>query len=170
VLVEGNAQPAATGRAWNPAWYGGLLESSGLEAAEDLCSYRLAAIDDAGAARLAPEPFAVPADVGRLADPALLLVLPGDGGSVVAVPDLAGGLGEGGRRAWALARQARRRDWAGCVVTALDGPESVLIPGLCAAAGRAGYQWVLSPWAPDDRAPVMRHRLYQGHVGVLGDR
>ncbi len=94
---------------------------------------------------------------------------------MVAVPDVAGGLaGAGparaktGRRAWSMARQARRRDWAGCVVTAVDGPESVLIPGLCAAAGRAGYQWVLSPWAPtDDVEPVMRHRLYRGDVTLL---
>ena len=107
--------------------------------------------------------------MGRFADPALLLTLPDGAGSVVAVPDVAGGLapaggGGRGRGAWSMAKQARRREWAGCVVTALDGPESVLVPGLCAAAAAAGYEWVLSPWAPDDRDPVMRHRLYRGDV------
>jgi len=181
VLVAGHDQPAATGRAWNPPWYGDLLEGAGLEVAEEMCSYRLATTgaDDTGAAFLTPAPFAVSPDVAAYADPALLLAWPEGDGSVVAVPDVAGGLaGAGpagatsrsasGRRAWSLARQARRRDWAGCVVTAVDGPESVLIPGLCAAAGRAGYQWVLSPWAPtSDEEPVMRHRLYRADVASL---
>jgi hypothetical protein len=97
----------------------------------------------------------------------------------MAVPDVAGGLADAGagdaggtrpaaRRAWSMARQARRREWAGCVVTAVDGPESVLIPALCAAAGRAGYLWVLSPWAPaDHEPPVLRHRLYWGDAATL---
>ncbi len=163
VMTEGNERPAATGRAWNPPWYGGLLEAAGLEVAEERCTYRLAALDDGAAPLLVAAAFTVPADVGRLADPALLLASPDGHGSVVAVPDLAGGLSHSGgpRRAWSMASQARRRAWAGCVVTALDGPDAVLVPGLCAAAARAGYQWVLSPWAPDDREPVMRHRLYR---------
>lgn len=169
VLVAGNDQPAVTGRAWTPAWYGDLLEAAGLAVAEEQWSYRLAA--GGNGPTLAPADLVVPSDVNRFADPALLLSDPDSGASVVAVPDLAGGLDGGGRRrrAWSLARQARRREWAGCVVTALDGPPEVLIPGLCAAAGRAGYQWVLSPWAPDDQAPVMRHRLYRGAVAALVD-
>jgi hypothetical protein len=161
VLTEGNERPAATGRAWNPPWYGDVLEAAGLEVAEERGTFLLPAADDGAAPVLVPGSFAVPADVGRLADPALLLATPDGEGSVVAVPDLAGGLSGGRRGAWSMASQARRRDWAGCVVTALDGPEEVLIPGLCAAAARAGYRWVLSPWAPDDRPPVMRHRLYR---------
>ena len=163
VLTEGHKRPAATGRAWNPPWYGAVLEAAGLEVAEERGTFLLSAVDDGSAPALVPASFAVPADVGRLADPALLLAEPDGRGSVVAVPDLAGGLSRGGGRrgAWSMASQARRRDWVGCVVTAWDGPEAVLIPGLCAAAARAGYQWVLSPWAPDDRPPVLRHRLYR---------
>lgn len=165
VLVEGHDQPAATGRAWNPPWYAELLEAAGLTVIDELCTYRLAAGGDGP--DLAPADLVVPSDVGRFADPALLLADPASGGSVVAVPDLAGGLGGERRSAWSMARQARRRDWRGCVVTALDGPPSVLVPGLCAAAGRAGYQWVLSPWAPDDHISVMRHRLYRGELAAL---
>lgn len=171
VLVEGDDLPAVTGRAWTPAWYGDVLEAAGLAVVDEQCSYRLAAGppgEPVGGPGLQPADLVVPADVGRFADPALLLTDPQGGGSVVAVPDLAGGRdeGEGRRGAWSLARQARRREWSGCVVTALDGPPEVLIPGLCAAAGRAGYQWVLSPWAPDDRPPVLRHRLYRGDVAA----
>jgi hypothetical protein len=167
VMVEGNDQPAVTGRAWTPAWYGDLLEAAGLEVAEEQCSYRLSAGGDGPA--LVRAELVAPPDVGRFADGALMLVDPGSGGSVVAVPDLAGGLGAAGpgHGAWSMARQARRREWTGCVVTSVDGPPETMIPGLCAAAGRAGYQWVLSPWAPDDRAPVMRHRLYRSVVASV---
>jgi hypothetical protein len=181
VLVEGNEAPAMTGRAWNPPWYGEVLQAAGLEVADELCSYRLSALGSAGAVALTPAEFVLPEDVGPYADPALLLLSPDGHGSVIAVPDVAGGLGGppggrgargarsawGARGAWSMARQARRREWTSCAVTALDGDASVLIPGLCAAAARAGYEWVLSPWAPDGRAPVMRHRLYRGDTGPL---
>ncbi len=169
VLVDGEEAGPTTGRAWNQCWYGAVLEAAGLMVAEELCSFRLAAArEGAGAAVLSPSAFAVPPDVGRFADPALQLAWPEGEGSVVAVPDLAGAAaGTGG--AWSLARRARRRDWEGCVVTAMDGDGSVLIPGLCAAAARAGYEWVLSPWAPDGRRPLMRHHLYRGDIASLVD-
>ena len=175
VLVAGHDEPPVTGRAWTPPWYGALLEAAGLAVADEMCSFRLSAEVEggAGAAALTPAAFSVPRELMRFADPALLLSHPGGGGSVVAVPDVVGGLavgraGERGRGAWSLASQARRRAWTGCVVLAVDGPESVLIPGLCAAARRAGYAWVLSPWAPDGRRPVMRHRLYRTDVASAG--
>jgi hypothetical protein len=170
VLVAGSDEPAATGRPWNPPWYGDLLETSGLEPVEDRSSYWLAAEDDDAAPQLTPASFVVPADVGRWADPALLLAWPEGRGSIVAVPDIAGGLAGARPGAWSAARRARRRDWAACVVTSVDGPESVLVPGLCAAAARAGYRRVLASWAPDDRPPVMRHRLYQASVASLRGR
>jgi hypothetical protein len=173
VLVVGNDEPAATGRAWNPPWYGELLEAAGLVVADEQCSYRLEAQEmGSDSMTLTTKEFVVPEDVGPFVDPALLLSTLDGTASVMAVPDVAGGLGSGGGRgrrggAWSMAKQARRRAWTGCVVTALDGPESVLVPALCAAAGRAGYRWVLSPWAPDGRAPVMRHRLYRAQVAEL---
>jgi hypothetical protein len=173
VLVAGNDEPASTGRAWNPPWYGDLLEAAGLAVADELCSYRLAAAKaGAGSMTLMPKEFVVPEDVGPFVDPALMLSTPDGAASVMAVPDVAGGLGPRGGRArrggaWSMASQARRRAWTGCVVTAVDGPASILVPALCAAASRAGYRWVLSPWAPDGRDPVMRHRLYRAPVAAL---
>ena len=178
LLVAGHDGPPVTGRAWTPPWYPDALVAAGLEAADELLTYRLPAADDRqppghGHVELVPADFVVPAEIGRFADPALLLAAPGDRGSVVAVPDIAGGLAADGRRgvrsreAWAIARRARRRAWSSCVVIGLDGPEAELIPALCVAAGRAGYSWVLSPWAPDGRPPVMRHRLYRGEVASL---
>jgi hypothetical protein len=174
VLVEGNDEPAATGRAWNPPWYGALLEAAGLAVADEQCSYRLEAQEvGADSVPLTPKEYVVPEDVGPFVDPALLLATLDGEASVMAVPDVAGGLGSVAGRggAWSMAKHARRRAWNGCVVTALDGQESILVPALCAAAGRAGYRWVLSPWAPDGRPPVMRHRLYRAQVAaLLGDR
>lgn len=167
VLVAGSDEPGATGRPWNLPWYGDVLESSGLEPAEDRCSYWLEAEANDAAPRLMPAPFVVPADVGRWADPALLLASPDGEGAIVAVPDIAGGLAGARRGAWSAARRARRQEWAACVVISVDGPESVLVPGLCAAAARAGYRRVLASWAPDDRPPVMRHRLYRASVASL---
>jgi hypothetical protein len=178
VLVAGHDQPPVTGRAWTPSWYGPLLAGTGLTVLEELKSFRLPVSDpadgDAGRAGLAPgAALAVPVELEPYRDPALLLAWPDGEGAVVAVPDVAGTMAgrPGGRSvargAWSLARQARKRRWDGCVVLALDGPEDVLVAELCAAAGRAGYQWVLSPWAPNGTEPVMVHRLYEGSVSDL---
>jgi hypothetical protein len=74
------------------------------------------------------------------------------------------------RGAWSLAGRARKRSWEGCVVTALDGDEAIVIPALCAAAGEAGYQWVLAPWAPAGTPPLLRHRLYAGPTAALASQ
>jgi hypothetical protein len=168
VLVAGHDLPPVTGRAWSPPCLALLLETAGLSPLEEMRSFRLPAKPVAGALPLTPAPLVVPKELAPYADPALLLTGPDDN-SIVAVPDVVGGLAEDkSRGAWALARKARTRAWEGCVVLALDGPEDVLIPGLCAAAGRAGYSWVLSPWAPENSATpgsqVMIHRLYRREV------
>ena len=169
VLIEGHDLPPVTGRAWTPPWYAGVLEAAGLTAREELTSYRLPASERAGAVALERVELAVPVDLAPFADPALMLGLAGNRGAVVAVPDVGPALGTGRvRGAWSLARRARQRMWEGCVITAIDGPEDVLVPALCAAAGEAGYRWVLSPWAPPGTAPVLRHRLYGGETNALG--
>jgi len=179
VLIEGHDEPLVTARAWTPPWYASLLTGAGLSVAEELASYRIGTGDDLAVPHgSGPLPAAVPAELvvprelAPFADPALLLALSGDGGAVVAVPDVGPALGAGRvRGAWSLARRARRRSWDGCVVIGLDGPEEVLIPALCAAARKAGYQWVLSPWGPPGARPVLRHRLYTGQTGaVSGER
>jgi hypothetical protein len=168
VLVAGHDLPPVTGRAWTPPCLALLLENAGLAMLEEMRSFQLPAEPQAGAPPLTPAPLIVPKELAAYADPALLLTGPDDS-SIVAVPDVVGGLAEDkSRGAWALARKARTRAWEGCVVLALDGPEDVLIPGLCAAAGRAGYSWVLSPWAPENSdapsSPAMIHRLYRREV------
>ncbi len=169
VLVAGHDHPPVTGRAWTPPCLALLLEKAGLAPLEEMRSFRLRAepVPGGPTARelaLAPARLVVPKELAPYADPALLLAGP-DHTSIVAVPDVVGGLAEDkARGAWALARKARTRAWEGCVVVALDGPEAVLVPALCGAAGRAGYSWVLSPWAPAHTTPVMVHRLYRRPV------
>ena len=68
---------------------------------------------------------------------------------IAAVPDLAPGL----RDARGFARRARRAEWDTAVVVRVDGPPADLVPALVAAAGAAGYRWVLSPWTPDPGSP-----------------
>jgi hypothetical protein len=167
VLVGGSDRQPVTGRAWTPDWYGDVLTAAGLTVVEELRSYRLPTVAGScpGGLILSPAELAVPAELAPYADPALLLAAPAGKGAVVAVPDVARQLGAGRPRgAWALARQARTRAWEGCVVLAVDGDESQIIPGFCAAAGRAGYHWVLSPWAPGGSSPALIHRLYGGNV------
>jgi hypothetical protein len=43
-----------------------------------------------------------------------------------------------------------------------DGTPEVEVPALVAAAGRAGYSWVVAPWSPDAGArPETVHRRYR---------
>jgi hypothetical protein len=85
----------------------------------------------------------MPALVGPYGDARLLL---GDAGaSIAAVPDLTVAQGS----AWQLAKRARRGAWEGCTVVHLDGDPGRLVPALQAAAGEAGYEWVVAPWSPD---------------------
>jgi hypothetical protein len=182
VLVEGHSEPLVTARAWTPPWYASVLSAAGLSVYEELASYRINTSDGGDLGReLGCDPLrrsgvpvaeraelVVPRELAPFTDPALLLALPDGGGAVVAVPDVGRALGAGRvRGAWSLARRARRRSWEGCVVIGLDGPEEVLIGALCAAARRAGYQWVLSPWGPPGAVPVLRHRLYTGETSAF---
>jgi hypothetical protein len=86
-----------------------------------------------------------PALIGRYADPRLLLV--GPPGVTAAVPDLTAA-----GSPWAMAKRAKRGGWDGCTVVRCDGDPSVLVPAVQAAAGLAGYQWVVAPWSPDPDA------------------
>jgi hypothetical protein len=176
VLVAGQDGLLVTGRAWTPPWYGDLLAGAGLAPLEELRSYRLAAAGAGppGTGLRARASLAVPGEMKGYADPELLLAGADGEGAIVAVPDITGAMASRrddghslARGAWSMARRARKRTWEGCVVIALDGAEEVLIPSLCASAGRAGYQWVLSPWAPAGTEPVMVHRLYTGAVADL---
>jgi hypothetical protein len=153
-LGERGCQGMSGPLSWTPTWYGGLLAGAGLDAAEEAQSYRLAAGPGPGVIALSRAELSVPDSLAPYADPALLLRSDDGHGAVVAVPDVATAFGEGtARRAWALAKRARTRSWDTCVVLALEGDPALVIPSLCAAAGRAGYSWVVSPWAPTGNIP-----------------
>ena len=155
VLVEGFDVPGTTGRPWHPPWYGRALGAAGLRIGERRPSYRLAA---GGTPSVPPDDGPAPDHAGAYAD--ARLVLRGEAGAIAAVPDVAAYLRH--ERPWQLARRARRRDWRTAVVVSVDCDPTVLVPALCAAAGRAGYTDVLAPWAPDDRPPETVHALFTG--------
>jgi hypothetical protein len=76
------------------------------------------------------------------------MLLSGPAGEVAAVPDLTAA-----GSPWAMAKRAKRGGWDGCTVVRCDGDPSLLVPAVQAAAGLAGYQWVVAPWSPDPKAP-----------------
>jgi hypothetical protein len=160
VLVEGEGVLGATGRPWRPAAEAArLVRALGeVEVAEEQRSWR---VPVAASSEAVPEPSGdAPGQAGSYGDPRLVL------GPVAAVPDLSGALrGSRVSSAWGLARRVRERDWEGCTVVRCDGDPAELVPGLLAAAGAAGYRWVLSPWSPDpDAAPETVHRRYRSAV------
>jgi hypothetical protein len=160
VLADGFDVPGTTGREWHPPWYHDRLEAAGMERLEERRTWRVDLTADdvpTTSSTLAPGGPSPP-QAGRFADPALVLAGP-DGEAVAAVPDVAR-RGEGGRSAWAAARQARHRRWSGCTVVRVTGDPARLVPGVCAAAASAGYQWTVVPWSPDDRPPETVHALY----------
>jgi hypothetical protein len=161
VLVEGFSAPGVTGRPWHPPWYGQHLEAAGLARAADLPTWRLSTDAGGGGApgRLGGSGDPMPPHAGPYGDRALVL----DG--IAAVPDVAGALRRAGvRSAWSLAKRAKERNWEGCVVVRVAGDRAALVPGLVAAAGAAGYRWVVAPWSPDARPPEAVHRLFTGPV------
>jgi hypothetical protein len=175
-VVEGFHVPAVSGRPATPPWLPAAIEQAGLAPAAQVRWWRLPT--DAGIAGPAPDLLPpilaespglarlLPAAVRSFADPRLLLGR-AEVGHVVATPDLAGprrALG-GAKGAWALARRARQRDWEGAVILRIDGPPEVLVPEAVAAAGRAGYRWVVSPWAPDGWGPPeVVCQVYEGVI------
>jgi hypothetical protein len=147
VLVDGFDVAGTTGRPWHPPWYAAHLEAAGLTRAADTRTWRLLAAP--GPHRDPVNPPRVPM-VGRFVDPRL--TLPG----ITAVPDLTPARGS----AITLARMARRREWTGCTIVTIDGPASMRVPELLAAAAAADYDWVVSPWSPDDAPPETVHARF----------
>jgi hypothetical protein len=155
VQVAGFAAAGTTGRAWHPPHYADGLEAAGLREAPG-SSRRTWRLPAEGTPTLAASDL-VPAPplVGPYADRRLLLGAPG--AAIAAVPDLSVARGS----AWQLARRAKRGEWEGCTVVECDGDPAQLVPALQAAAGAAGYQWVVAPWSPDPAAePETEHVLF----------
>lgn len=158
ILVEGFDVAGTTGRPWHPPWYATHLEAAGLTRVPDADhrTWRLP-LSELGVDDGAMTPTTTPSSkgvevVGRFVDPRI--VLPG----IAAVPDLT----PARNSAIAMARRAKRNDWEGCTIVAIDGDPAVYVPDLLKAAANAGYQWVISPWSPDpEAAPETRHGRYE---------
>ena len=131
-----------------------LLEELAFEVAGESATWRLRTSE---VGPDAPTGGERPGQAGPYADPRLVLE------RIAAVPDLSGALRDPRlRAAWGLARRARLADWEGCTVVRCSGRPEVEVPTLVAAAGRAGYSWVVAPWSPDPAVPPETvHRTYR---------
>lgn len=163
VPTRGADLAGATGREWKPAWYAENLAAAGLTAGPARPTFRLvlrhdsAAPDPTTQGQVAPrrDRPSVPAQAGRFAD--ARLVLPG----IAAVPDVTDTLRTASlRSAWSTARQARERQFETATVVRLDGEPDVVVPHLMAVAGRAGYRYLISPWAPAGHEVETEHRVF----------
>jgi hypothetical protein len=157
VLVAGQEAGGTTGRPWQPRHEADLLEVTGFEGIEEARTWRLRTSEVGPEAPAADPEVDRPRQAGSYVDGRLVL------DRIAAVPDLSGVLrGAGLRGAWGLARRARMAEWEGCTVVRCSGAPEVEVPALVAAAGRAGYSWVVAPWSPDpDAAPETVHRRYR---------
>src|SRR5690606_2326608 len=100
-------------------------------------------------------PVDLPPHAGGYADPALVL------GDIAAVPDVSQDLARASlRSAWRVARRARERAFDTAVCVRCDGDPAELVPRLVNAAGRAGYTWVVAPWAPPGTEPETVHQVF----------
>ena len=154
VPVSGTEHRGLTGRPWRPAWYAEQLVAAGLEPGERRSTYRLptepGAVAVASPVRGDPPPHA-----GRYADPRLVL----DG--IAAVPDVSSTLARASlRSAWRVARRASERAFDTAVCVRCVGDPAELVPALRAAAGAAGYRWLVAPWAPDGVAPETINQVF----------
>lgn len=154
VPVAGTEHRGLTGRPWRPDWYARRLADAGLAPGEERRTYRL---PTGGAGVEPPEPAVAepPPHAGGYADP--LLVLDG----IAAVPDVSATLARASfRSAWQVARAARDRSFATAVCVRCEGPADVLVPRLQAAAGAAGYDDLVAPWAPPGVDPETTHQVF----------
>lgn len=154
VQVVGHEVQGTLGRPWHPPHLARLLEDLGFETVEDRPTWRLPA---GGTGLELPASTDRPGHAGPYAD--MRLVLQG----VAAVPDVSEVLRAPRlRSALAVARRARDARWTTCTVVRCEGDPSAMVPALQAAAGRAGYLWVVAPWTADPGThPEAVHRVYR---------
>lgn len=154
VPVAGTEHRGLTGRPWRPAWYADQLRSAGLEPGEQRSTYRLPTEPGAAAGDppLGGDP---PPHAGRYADPRLVLH------GIAAVPDVSSTLARASlRSAWRVARRASERAFDTAVCVRCTGDAAELVPALRAAAGAAGYRWLVAPWAPEGVAPETTNQVF----------
>ena len=152
--VAGHEVSGVTGRPWHPPHLAARLEALGFTGVADHPTWRLPTTDGDP---LRPEARERPGQAGAYVDPRLVLE------GIAAVPDVAEALRTTGLRgAWQLARRAKERAWDVATVVRCDADPAVAVPALRAAAGRAGYRWLVSPWTPDASVePEAVHREYR---------
>ena len=153
VPTSGTEHPARTGRPWRPAWYAERLRAAGMEPGDERRTYRLPTVPVEGdVPGVGGEP---PPHAGRYGDPALVL------DEVAAVPDVSATLARASvRSAWDVARRARDRAFDTAVCVRCDGDPAILIPRMQAAAGAAGYRWLVAPWGPPGSEPETTHQVF----------
>ena len=153
VLTSGAEHAAATGRPWQPEWYAEQLRGARLEPGEERRTFRLPTVPvDGEVSGVGGEP---PPHAGRYGDRALVLE------EIAAVPDVSDTLSRASlRSAWEVARLARDRAFDTAVCVRCDGDPAVLVPRLQAAAGAAGYRWLIAPWAPPGTEPETTHQVF----------
>ena len=97
----------------------------------------------------------MPPHAGGYRDEAL--VLPG----IAAVPDVSQTLERASlRSAWREARRVHQGGFDTAVCVRCEGDPAVLVPELARAAREAGYGFLISPWAPDGRAPETVNQVF----------
>lgn len=176
VRVGGFDGPVAVGLPWHPPRYAALLEQAGCTPVADHPWFALPVPLASHLTESALSAALSEGDGGWARDHGLGWLPAGDtdprlvvwdaAGGAVALPDVVGGLAHVGlRSAWGAARQARERRWARAVIVRLEGEAALLVPPLCEAAARAGYEEILSPWAPPAVAPVITFRTYRRRTG-----
>ena len=148
LVVEGIDVPGVTGRPWNPPWEARLLADQGFMTVADQPWWRLGASDAAVERVDVDDAAPLPGQAGPYGDRRLVLA------GVAAVPDVADALRHSSfRSAWRLAKRARAGDWEACTVVRLTDVAGLAVPRLQAAAGAAGYRWVIAPWSHEPGAP-----------------
>ncbi len=154
VPAAGQDPPGRTGRPWQPPHLAALLEVEGLTVLTSRPTWRLPATEAGPELPLDPDR---PGHAGAYGDERLVLR------GIAAVPDVSEVLRASRlRSAWQLARRVRARTWDTCTVVRCTADPALAVPALQAAAGRAGYRWVIAPWSPDpDQVPEAIHHIYR---------
>ena len=139
---------------WHPEWYAESLRRNGLLAGEERHSFRLRTGEPT-----VHRPEVVdeepPPHAGGFADRALVVE------GAAAVPDVSATIaGASIRSAWRIARRSRVEGFDTAVCVRCGPRPQDAVPRLVAAAAAADYEWLLAPWAPDDRTPETTHQVF----------
>lgn len=156
--VGAHGRRAGVGLPWSPPGMADRLQETGAIVEEATSRWRapLEALTRPGV-RWRTVPGDVPPPYRAWADDRLVVTT--DVARSTAVPDVVGELAEVGvRGAWRAAKRARAKEWSSCAVAELGDAPEVAVPALAAAAARAGYHEIVTPWGgePTEAVPFAR--------------